>query len=135
MSLSERPAFCNVLRACALTSPRTLSQFGICCVASCSKCLILLGTSGSAGHCVEVCLLSLMHAALVCYRRDPLLTLPQQLIELSQPLKSCGISLAQLLHMGGIGWPVSKRGKLGDDSLNQLIIVVAKGSLMTFRFA
>ena len=95
--------------------------------------LILLGTSGSAGHCVEVRLLSLMHAALVCYRSDPLLTLSQSLIELSQPLKSCGISLAQLLHMDGIGRPVSKRGKLGDGSLNQLIIVVAKGSLMTFN--
>ena len=95
--------------------------------------LILLGTSGGAGHRVEVRLLSLMHVARVCYRSDPLLTLSQSLIELSQPLKSCGISLAQLLHMDGIGRPVFQRGKLGDGSLNQLIIVVAKGSLMTFN--
>ena len=97
------------------------------------ECLILLGTSRSAGHRVEVRLLSLMHAARVCYGSDPLLALSQSGIELSQPLKSCGISLAQLLHMDGIGRPVSKRGKLGDGSLNQLIIVVAKGSLMTFN--
>ena len=39
---------------------------------------VQLGTSGSAGHRVDLRLLSLMHAALVCYRRDPLLTLSQQ---------------------------------------------------------
>ena len=67
---------------------------------------VQLGTSRSAGHCVDLRLLALMHAALVCYRSDPLLALPYSGIVLSQPLKSCGISLAQLLHMGGIGRPV-----------------------------
>ena len=40
--------------------------------------------------------------------------------------------MAQLLHMGWIRWPIPKPRKLSDGSLNQLIIVVAKGSLMTF---
>ena len=89
--------------------------------------LVQLGAGGSAGNCVEVRLFALVYVARVCYRSDTLLPLTQSLIELSQPLKSCGISLAQLLHMGWIRRPIPKPRKLSDGSLNQLIVIVAKG--------
>ena len=98
--------------------------------------LILLGTSGSAGHCVDLRLLSLMHVARVCYRSDPLLTLSQQPDRIEPAFEILRDQLgASCSTWTGSGGPFSKRGKLGDGSLNQLIIVVAKGSLMTFRFA
>ena len=97
--------------------------------ASCSKCLILLGTSRSAGHRVDLRLLSLMHAALVCQSRDLLLTLSQHLIGHRQLLKTLRVLHTKLLDIGRIGWAVSKRGELLHDCRNQLVVVVPKGRL------
>ena len=97
------------------------------------KSLILLGTSRSSGLCVDLRLPLFMLPALLCQSRNLLLTLSQHLIGHRQLLKTLRVLHTKLLDIGRIGWAVPKSRELGDNSLNQLIIVEAQGSLMTFN--